>query len=976
MPNVKKTALSTPFLFLFGAPRLERDGKPVEIDTRKAFALIAYLAVTRQSHSRDALSTLLWSEYDQTRARAALRRTLSVLHHALAGDQLEIDREAIHFAANARLYVDVDEFHQRLADCSQHGHPTRETCARCITPLSEAAALYRDDFMAGFTLRDSPAFDEWQFFQTETLRREFSDALEKLVRHHTAQNEFDLAILYARRWLALDPLHEPAHRHLMQLYAQTDQRAAALRQYQELSRVLQKELGVQPLEETTRLYDAIRSGAREPESTAVEEQTSPLLPSAPAPQQYPLVGRAKAWDALARTYGMIRPEGRLIVLQGEAGVGKTRLAEAFLDHVRTKNATTLAARCYEGETNLAYGPFVEALRAATNQTNPAEWLRQVPAHVVGEAARLLPELAALKPALSQLPPLDSPGAQSRFFEGVSQVLLALCRGGAPGVLLIDDLQWIDPASLDLLTYIVERLRDRPMCILGTWRGDALPASQRLRQLLAEAQRAALATVIDLTRLNASEVMELVDASPGVPREIGERLYRETEGLPLFVVGYLASMQREHRGDPGHSTGGAWSLPGSAREMLRARLLDVSETGAQLLNTAAVIGRSFDFETLREASGRSEEETVAALEELIARGLVEEIAGGERALTYDFAHEKLRAVVYEETSLARRRLLHRRVAESLATRARLQHQTGAFAAQIAHHYEQTGQEAQAAEYFKLAGEHARALYANAAALAHFRAALDLNHSEPSTLHIAIGDLETLKGDYGAAFDAYETAAKLLAPIIDAALEHKRGNLHHRRGEWKLAEKHFQMALKALEDDAAVGERARLFADWSRTAHGQENDEQAGSLARRALALAEQANDTRALAQVHNILGILASSRGDQVQAREHLELSVKLAEQLGEPGIRVAALNNLALAHRASGEIARAIELTQTALELCQAQGDRHRQAALHNNLADLLHQAGQSDQAMEHLKQAVAIFAEIGEEAGTLQPEIWKLVEW
>ncbi len=108
----------------------------------------------------------------------------------------------------------------------------------------------------------------------------------------------------------------------------------------------------------------------------------------------------------------------------------------------------------------------------------------------------------------------------------------------------------------------------------------------------------------------------------------------------------------------------------------------------------------------------------------------------------------------------------------------------------------------------------------------------------------------------------------------------------------------------------------------------------------------------------------------------MEESVKLAEQLDEPGIRVAALNNLALADRASGDTARAIKLTQTALELCQTQGDRHRQAALHNNLADLLHQAGQSEQAMEHPKLAVAIFAEIGEEAGALQPEIWKLVEW
>ena len=969
MSHVTKSYPSAPLLFLFGAPRIERNGKPVAIDTRKAFALIAYLAVTRQSHSRDALATLLWSEYDQTRARGALRRTLSVLNAALADGQLEIDREAIALAPAAKLYVDVDEFHRRLADTVKHGHAANEICARCITPLSEAAALYRDDFMAGFTLRDSPAFDEWQFFQSESLRRELAGTLEKLVRHHSAQCEYEIATVHARRWLALDPLHEPAHRDLMQLYAATGQRAAALRQYQECVRVLQQELSVQPLEETTLLYESIRSGAVEQGSRGASEQTTPQPPNSAASQPFPLVGRAAEWDALLKAYNGITVNGQFIVLQGEAGVGKTRLAEALLEHARGKGIVTISARCYEGETNLAYDPFIEALRAAVNSSERAEWLRQIPVHFIAEAARLLPELQTLRKGLPQSVPLDNPGAQARFFEGISQVLLAIFRGRLPGILLIDDLQWIDPASLDLLTYVVQRLRGKPLCILGTWRGDARPASGKLRQLLAESQRAGLATVLNLARLNVSAVAELIDSIPDLPRGLSERLYRETEGLPFFIVEYLAAIRREH-----HAPNEAWTLPGSVREMLHARLLDVTETGSQLLSAAAVIGRSFDFETLRAASGRSEEETVSALEILIAQGLVKDVNTDEHGLTYDFNHEKLRALVYEETSHARRRLLHRRVAESIETQARLHHLTGALAGQIAYHFRQAGADAQAAEYFKLAGDHARSLYANADAMAHFRAALDLHHPDPAALHVAIGDLQTLKGDYGAALEAYTAAANLLAPKTIASLEHKLGLLHHRRGEWDLAEKRFQAALHAISEDA-ISERARLFADWSLTAHRQGHIDQAESRAHRALELAERANDTHALAQAHNILGILASSRGDQTQAREHLEQSVALAAQLGDPGIRTAALNNLALNCRAAGETARAIELTQTALDLCASLGDRHRQAALHNNLADLLHDAGQSDAAMAHLKQAVAIFAEIGE-AGAWQPEIWKLVEW
>ncbi|HZD38002.1 MAG TPA: tetratricopeptide repeat protein [Actinomycetes bacterium] len=141
------------------------------------------------------------------------------------------------------------------------------------------------------------------------------------------------------------------------------------------------------------------------------------------------------------------------------------------------------------------------------------------------------------------------------------------------------------------------------------------------------------------------------------------------------------------------------------------------------------------------------------------------------------------------------------------------------------------------------------------------------------------------------------------------------------------------------------------------------------------LAEAAGEEAALAQCHNLVGMLATSAGDHRRALEHLERSLEHAGELHDPGARVAALNNLALVHRATGRLDLALELTHAALDLCAAQGDRHRQAALHNNLADLLHADGRHDEAMTHLKQAVAIFAEVGG-PDRLQPAIWKLVEW
>ncbi len=247
---------------LLGPPHLELDGVPLKFDSRKILALIAFLAVTGENHSREYLITLLWPELDPSRARAGLRRNLSVLKKALGGKWLVADRETVGFDLSADAWLDVAQFRRLHQAWQGHDHPQAQICPECLIALTEAVALYRGDFLAGFSLRDSANFDEWQFFQTEGLRQEFAFALERLVKGQAAQGEVESAIPYARRWLALDPLHEPVHRVLMKLYAESGQRAAALRQYGECERVLEQELGVPPEDETIQLFKAIK-GKRE-----------------------------------------------------------------------------------------------------------------------------------------------------------------------------------------------------------------------------------------------------------------------------------------------------------------------------------------------------------------------------------------------------------------------------------------------------------------------------------------------------------------------------------------------------------------------------------------------------------------------------------------------------------------------------------------------------------------------------------------
>lgn len=306
--------------------------------------------------------------------------------------------------------------------------------------------------MEGFSLRDSPTFDDWQFYQADSLRRELANALERLVECISAQRDFDTAVVYARRLLALDRLNESAHRLLMQLYAWNNQRAAALHQYRECVQVLEEEVGVPPLETTTRLYQAIKEQQALPQpaqlqAVAVEVNTDAsgasvavAAPPTSAPVQvaspghplahdvstsYPLVGRTTEWSTLTKVYDSIGADGHLVILEGEAGIGKTRLAEDFLAFERAKGAHVLTAPCYEGETHLAFSPVVTGLRAAIARKEDRRWLEVVPAPWLSEAARLLPELLTLRPGLAPAPPLDSPGAQSRFFEGLRQILFAI-----------------------------------------------------------------------------------------------------------------------------------------------------------------------------------------------------------------------------------------------------------------------------------------------------------------------------------------------------------------------------------------------------------------------------------------------------------------------------------------------------------------------------------------------------------------------
>jgi DNA-binding SARP family transcriptional activator/tetratricopeptide (TPR) repeat protein len=934
---------------LLGAPTLSVAGERLHFDTRKAVALLAVLAVTGRTHRREELAALLWPESEGSRARAALRRTLFTA--GKVGPALRADRGGVSLDPDL-LDCDVSAF-QRLASAADPAS------------AQQAVDLYRSDFLSGFSLRDSPEWEEWRDHVSDRLRGTLDRLLGGLVDHHAGRGEFDTAIAMAQRRLTLDPLHEPAHQSLIKLYAWSGQRTAAMRQYRACVRVLDRELGVAPLPATTQLYDAVRRdrlGApplvaitpTAPSPAAVEEAGRDV--SALPPRTTPFVGRLVELAQLDQSVQRAASSGATVSVVGEVGSGKTALLDAFA----ALQPAAVVVRGHEGEQTLAFAAAADLVRALLDAV-PSALDAVSPADRV-VLARLLP---ALSPDLESQATLDSPGAKTRLFDAVRTALEAGARGGAGAAALIvvlDDVHWFDEESRDLVAFLVRR-PPAGVLLLPTWRATLAPTNVAVA--VADAMHDGSAVTLWLAALQRDEVRQLLDAlSNGAEPPDVDAVLARTGGLPMLVAEHALAAR----------VGGAAGTDAGVAGLVRVRIDAAPATTVQLLAGVAVAAAPVDPDVLRAVSGRTEAEVVAALEDAVARGLLVEVPSRD---AYDFPHETLRQVVTERTSLARRRLLHSRMADVLIPHvlARSGVASAGAAATVARHLDLAGRVQEAAEWHWAAAQEARALYAHATAAEHLQAAMAGGH-DPAATHVALGDVRLSLGEYGAAIESYEQAAALVeSPLLLAEVEHKLAQVHHRLGDWDVAEAHLDSALALIPQTAQTSSRrSQVLADSALVLLRRGQLQAARDRAAAATELATTNREPAALAQAFNVLGVL-DARREVAAARDHLQVSLAHAEQLDDPGPAVAALNNLARLEADAGDLPAALTAATRALELGIRHGDRHRMGALHANLADLLHDAGREAEAREHVRASVVLLADVDRDEER-RPEVWKLVEW
>jgi len=965
-------------LYALGPPRVECNDQPIDIARRKAVALLIYLAVTGQSHSRDTLATLFWPEYDQSRARAGLRRALAALKKALGEGRLEIDRETIGLNPDADIWVDVGRFHCLLAECRAHDHPERETCPDCVPLLTEAAALCGDDFMAGFTLRDSPAFDDWQFFQTQGLRDELASALERLARGHSAQGQFEQAIAHARRRLALDPLHEPAHRHLMQLYAWAGQRAAALRQYQECARVLEEELAVPPEEETTQLYEDIKQKRESP--PLVEPRVQPLIGkkeeeeeegeerqrvvNAP-PQAVSDLFRDRVTEMAALTNHIGGETARLISVVGRAGMGKTALACKVLDDLaknRHPDAPPIKGLIYLTVSELSLDRLVHDVGEMLGQPARSQLAQRWAAPEEELATKIDAVLAALREeeryvilldnledlldAKGRLPDSDLACFVDRCLHSQSGVRLVVTsrerpyvspegRRRAPRVILDEGLP-LDEAR--------EMLRDLdPDGELGLRDASQSDLEQAARlarrmpralELLAFVLHQAEGT-LSLDHLLEDEALFLDDAL--VVERLAAEVYRRLDDDERRVVDALAVLEEPATAQAVEYLLTPWQPH-----------LDVTAALRWLIR-----GHFVSYNRMTSGGGRY------ALHPVDRAFALRLIAGEDEGVDG--------ATIYTRTALEDRAAAYYRGLRKPEAEWRsiddLQPQLREY-----EHLLRAGQANEACELLNNIDQDFLQLWGYARLVVRMRERL---FSRLKSLHLkavnhhSLGDAYRNLGRAREAAAQYEDALATAREIGEKETEGAAlGGLG--RANWMLGqvEKATGYLKEALTIAREIGDRrsegmhvrslGRIYCDLGQM-------EKATSHLADALIIAREIGDKRGQSQTLAFLGRVHYDLGQVEVAIGYCESALTIAREIGDKHGEGAYLNSLGNFCYEFGQLEKAFGYYESALAIAREIGDKRREAQCAGNLGNVCSDMGQMEKAFDHYEESLSIAREVGD---------------
>ncbi|WP_454753928.1 ATP-binding protein [Cupriavidus necator] len=826
------------------------DGRPLRaFNSLRLQRFLGLIALQRNPQHRSRLAFELWPDSDECQARTNLRKLLHDFRHSLPdiSEFVEIDNETVRWIPSGPSEVDVLRFQEAIA----------------TGDFELAARLYSGDLLPA-------CYDEWVLDERAKLRAEAYGALMRLTEEAARRDDHKAAIKHTQRIIELEPTDEAAARIQIEAHLALGDRAAALRSYHRYAEVLERDLAVAPGEALRTMYQQLRAGTLN--RNEVQGKDLPVAESS-------FVGRELEWNQLIEAWNTVRERGaHLVLVTGEPGIGKSRLALELGHRVRAEGHVVASARAYEAAGRLPWGPVVDLLRSDAIRSH-IDTLGMV---WRAELARLLPELRHVSQPSERSQSGDL-AQRHRLFDAVSRAIVADNR---PRLLIIDDLQWCDAETIELIGFVVRSGQTAPVLIVGTVRWEEIPQHHPLVGLVDALGHDQAVTTVPLDRLAEATTATLaarLRAEDTIDAKLAARLWSETEGNPLFVIEALRA---------GISSDGSQAvLTQTMRAVLRARLGQLTDGARQLAEVAAVIGRPFSVGLMASATGIDEHELIDHVDELWRRRIIR-----DQGFTYDFSHDKLRAVALEMVGPARRRQLHRAVAEAIAVE--LHGDIDAASPQLAAHYDQAGMVELAIDAYRVAGGRAVAVSALEEAVTMFQRALALLADLPPSrdrdaleleIRIALGPPLVALDGYGSkgAHQLYERALslcrKLHRPVVPPIL----------RG----------LGLARLQ--------GCRFDDC---------DELARAL------LEHESHDPVARTEGRYLLGVSAFWRGDLARARHYLDGAIEaydvshrdehLALYAQDP--KAVCLVRLALVELWAGDAGRAGDTARSALEIAVA----------------------------------------------------------
>lgn len=957
-------AAVSPFkLYLLGPFQLAHpEAADLETPRRKTRALLAYLAVAHQLHTRQALMDLFCQDA-QSPARA-LSLLFTRMRQRLGTDVLITDNNTVQFNAQS-AWVDFAIFQQQLSG---------DLSPKSAADLQTAVALYRGEFLEGLTLPDAPEFELWLLGQRAQARHLLERGLLALVQRLSQDGQYDTAVVHARQLLQHNPLLEEAHAQLIWLYAQTGQRDAALRQYEQCRGLLQNELGVEPTDSLQQLQTAILSGEL---ARPFHLQQTPSSAVPPAASDF--VGRTAEYAQLQAAWRSAQAgQGSAIVIGAAAGGGKTRLIAELTRHVPPTAVYT--GHCYESTRTLPYQPWLEILEAHWQRLDEAAW-QQFPPATLAYVSRLLPGLARRLPAASVV--ADEP---ERLFTAVADFLAqapsvnrdpktvnrkatdnGLPITDTPCILFLDDLQWADEASLHLLHYLSQRVGRFPWLLIGAHRTDEAADAPALSMLLDDFARRGLPH-LTLTPLTAAEIETLAahawpQLAPGYRGHVAAMLAQATGGNALFVTAVLQELAASDH------LPAELPVPATVQDLIQRRLRRLSQDSRQVLEALAVWGRRASVAQLQQISARSEEETVQALERGLQWGLIlvnmpalsavetpalraDAASLVEVAVlptSYQFHHDLVREAVYATLSAVRRQRLHRRAAQWLTRIAQRQPEPirQEMAARVLYHAQRGEAFDLAFQWAPLAAAHARQMFAyrdalhaldamrSAFAQCQFWPDFDLDTAEPALFEQLIWWLS-----HSWFLGKSEVEERAVRQQAQALLARHPSPLRAAQLDLVTA----QMTLDYAEAIPVMQAVYRQF-------------RQLGELSLAALALLSAANASITLSR--------------NKDGRSLYEQALTLYRQADDVAGEVKCLAGLAWTAINLGEIAVALRYSEQALSISQSQGDKLGEAQALFGLAAAWNFYYVPDRVAALAEAAQALYVQVGFQGRAVRPSLY-----